>query len=180
MAAAAVAAPVSEREARKLAAAATEAATRARKERLAKFFGAAEPLSARELGVRPREEMQEEPSDRQPPATTGNLPPRWDSAIAGVGSGGGGGGDGGGLATEADVMGKVLVIAGPTNVGKTQLGYEMALRLGGEVVCCDSMQSYIGMNVATGGPTAAMCARVRHHLLDTVHPWDDWSAGHQG
>lgn len=63
----------------------------------------------------------------------------------------------------------VIAIVGPTASGKTALGVELALRLGGEVVNADSMQLYRGMDIGTAKVTTAERRGVRHHLLDV---WD--------
>lgn len=65
--------------------------------------------------------------------------------------------------------GKVVVIAGPTGVGKTEFSLELALLLGGEIVSADSMQVYRGMDIGTAKATEEQQCRVPHHLLDI---WD--------
>ncbi|MGF7239126.1 MAG: tRNA (adenosine(37)-N6)-dimethylallyltransferase MiaA [Frankia sp.] len=72
---------------------------------------------------------------------------------------------GGGSATGR----RVVAIVGPTAAGKTALGVELALRLGGEVVNVDSMQLYRGMDIGTAKATPAERRGVPHHLLDV---WD--------
>jgi tRNA dimethylallyltransferase len=64
----------------------------------------------------------------------------------------------------------LLVIAGPTGVGKTAAAVALAARVPIEVVSADSRQVYRGMDVATGKPTADERAAVRHHLIDVVDP----------
>jgi len=63
----------------------------------------------------------------------------------------------------------VLAVVGATATGKSDLGVELALRLGGEVVNADSMQLYRGMDVGTAKLTEAERRGVPHHLLDV---WD--------
>jgi tRNA dimethylallyltransferase len=63
-----------------------------------------------------------------------------------------------------------VAVLGPTASGKSALGLALAARLGGEVLCCDSMQVYRGMDVGTGKPTAEEQRRYPHHLLDLVDP----------
>jgi tRNA dimethylallyltransferase len=65
---------------------------------------------------------------------------------------------------------RLVVIVGPTGAGKTRLSLELAARVGGEVISCDSQQVYIGMDIGTGKVTADERARVPHHLLDVVNP----------
>jgi len=64
----------------------------------------------------------------------------------------------------------VLVVCGPTAVGKTELAAELAERFGGEVVGADSRQVYRGMDVATAKPSSELRARIPHHLVDIVDP----------
>jgi tRNA dimethylallyltransferase len=64
----------------------------------------------------------------------------------------------------------LLVIAGPTGVGKTAAAVALAARVPLEVISADSRQVYRGMDVATGKPTADERAAVRHHLIDVVEP----------
>ncbi len=70
----------------------------------------------------------------------------------------------------------LLVIAGPTGVGKTAAAVALARRVPLEVVSADSRQVYRGMDVATGKPTRAERAAVSHHLIDVVDPDDRYSA----
>jgi len=70
----------------------------------------------------------------------------------------------------------LLVIAGPTGVGKTAAAVALAARLPIEIVSADSRQVYRGMDVATGKPTADERAAVVHHLVDVVDPDDTYDA----
>ncbi len=70
----------------------------------------------------------------------------------------------------------VIVICGPTAVGKTKYAIETALRFDGEVVSCDSMQLYRYMDIGSAKPTAEEQARVRHHLVDQIDPFQPFSA----
>lgn len=65
---------------------------------------------------------------------------------------------------------RILAIAGPTASGKTSLSIRLAQRLGGEIVSCDSMQVYRGMNVGTAKPTKEETCGVPHHLIDVAEP----------
>jgi len=62
---------------------------------------------------------------------------------------------------------RVLVIAGPTACGKTQLSLELAALIGGEVVSADSMQVYRGMDIGTAKATPEERTQIAHHLIDT-------------
>ncbi len=65
---------------------------------------------------------------------------------------------------------KIIAIVGPTASGKTALSVALSHALGGEVVSCDSMQVYRGMDIGTAKPTAAEREGVPHHLLDVAAP----------
>lgn len=61
---------------------------------------------------------------------------------------------------------RVLVLAGPTAVGKTNLAIKLAQMLGGEIISADSMQVYRGMDIGTAKATREEQAMVPHHLID--------------
>lgn len=64
----------------------------------------------------------------------------------------------------------LILIVGPTAVGKTELAIQLAERLNGEVVSADSRLFYRGMDIGTAKPTREEQARVRHHLIDIANP----------
>ena len=64
----------------------------------------------------------------------------------------------------------LIVITGPTAVGKSRLAMDVAGHLGAEIVSADSRQVYHYMDVGTAKPTIEERARVPHHLLDVVYP----------
>jgi tRNA dimethylallyltransferase len=70
----------------------------------------------------------------------------------------------------------LLVIAGPTAVGKSALATAVARRIPAEMIVADSMQVYRGMDVATGKPSPQERAAVLHHLLDICEPSRTFSA----
>ena len=70
----------------------------------------------------------------------------------------------------------LLVIAGPTAVGKTGLAVELAQKMDAELVGADSMQVYREMNIGTGKPSAQELRGVPHHLLDVVDPEEQFDA----
>ncbi len=72
---------------------------------------------------------------------------------------------------------ELLVVAGPTGVGKSALAVEVARAVGGEVVSADSRQVYRGLDVGTATPTAEEQGGIRHHLLDVLDPGEPVSAG---
>ncbi|HAZ15736.1 MAG TPA: tRNA (adenosine(37)-N6)-dimethylallyltransferase MiaA [Parachlamydiales bacterium] len=62
---------------------------------------------------------------------------------------------------------KVIVIAGPTAIGKTEISFQIALAVGGEIISADSMQVYRGMDIGTAKPSFEMRQKVIHHLIDS-------------
>jgi tRNA dimethylallyltransferase len=74
------------------------------------------------------------------------------------------------------VKGPLLVIAGPTGVGKTAVAAALGRRVAIEVVSADSRQVYRGMDVATGKPNAEIRRAVTHHLVDVADPDDRYQA----
>jgi len=71
----------------------------------------------------------------------------------------------------------LLVLAGPTASGKTSLALTLAERFSGEIVSCDSVAIYRGMEIGTAKPSLADRARVPHHMVDVVWPDEPFSAG---
>jgi len=70
-----------------------------------------------------------------------------------------------------------VILLGPTGSGKTALSLALAERFGGEVVSCDSVAVYCGMELGTAKPTREERARVRHHLIDVAEPSEAFTAG---
>src|ERR1051325_463726 len=64
----------------------------------------------------------------------------------------------------------LVLIVGPTAVGKTELAIQLAERLNGEIVSADSRLFYRGMDIGTAKPTYEEQARVPHHLIDIANP----------
>src|SRR5262245_22866985 len=74
-----------------------------------------------------------------------------------------------------DTFADALIRTGPTGSGKTALSLELAERLGAEIVSMDSMALYRGLDIATAKPTPDERARVPHHLIDVLDPWESAS-----
>jgi tRNA dimethylallyltransferase len=70
----------------------------------------------------------------------------------------------------------VLIIAGPTASGKTELALALAEAFDAEIVGADSRQIYRGMTIGTAAPSADQRARVRHHLVEFLDPHERYSA----
>ena len=80
-------------------------------------------------------------------------------------------------APAADRLGPVLVVLGPTAVGKSSLAMRLARELDGEILNADALQVYRELELGTDKPTAEMRAEVRHHLVDILDPAEPYSAG---
>src|SRR5512136_909808 len=72
---------------------------------------------------------------------------------------------------------RIVVLLGPTGVGKSKLAIELAEDFGGEIINADSMQVYKYMDIGTAKPTIDERRRVPHHLLDVVTPDQPFHAG---
>ena len=72
-------------------------------------------------------------------------------------------------------MSKIVALAGPTAVGKTEFAIKLAEELDGEIVSCDSMQLYKYMDIGSAKPTPEEMRRARHHLVDIIDPREDFS-----
>lgn len=70
-----------------------------------------------------------------------------------------------------------ILILGPTGSGKTALSLALADRFGGEIVSCDSVAVYRGMDLGTAKPSVEERGRVPHHLIDVADPDEPFTAG---
>lgn len=69
----------------------------------------------------------------------------------------------------------VHIVCGPTASGKTAYGIDLALKTGGEVINCDSMQVYKYLDIGTGKPTEEEKQGIPHHLMSILEPQDFYS-----
>lgn len=74
-------------------------------------------------------------------------------------------------------MKRVLILLGPTGVGKTGASILLAKALRTEIISADSMQIYRGMDIGTAKPTETEREKTRHHMVDIVDPSGSFSAG---
>jgi len=81
------------------------------------------------------------------------------------------------LVDRAPLLAPLVVVAGPTASGKTTLALALAEQFAGEIVSCDSVAVYRGMEIGTAKPTLAERARVPHHLIDVAEPDQPCTAG---
>ena len=71
---------------------------------------------------------------------------------------------------------KIIIVGGPTASGKSSLALKLAAEFDGEIISADSMQIYKRLDIGTAKPTSEEQAQIRHHLVDTVEPWENYSA----
>jgi len=71
---------------------------------------------------------------------------------------------------------KIVVIVGPTAIGKSSLALEIACKISGEIISADSMQVYRHMDIGTAKPTPDEQRKVRHYLIDILSPDEQFSA----
>lgn len=74
-------------------------------------------------------------------------------------------------------MKRIIVICGPTGIGKTSFAISIARRFNGEIIGADSMQIYRHMNIGTAKPDTDELKQAKHHMIDFLDPKDDFDAG---
>ena len=72
-------------------------------------------------------------------------------------------------------MKKVVIVLGPTAVGKTKIGIELAKRLNTEIISGDSVQVYKGLDIGSAKATVEEMDGIKHHLIDILEPNMDYS-----
>ncbi|MCD7737240.1 MAG: tRNA (adenosine(37)-N6)-dimethylallyltransferase MiaA [Lachnospiraceae bacterium] len=68
----------------------------------------------------------------------------------------------------------LIILTGPTAVGKTRLSVELAKQVNGEIISADSMQVYRGMDIGSAKVTQEEMQGVPHHLIDELEPWEEF------
>jgi tRNA dimethylallyltransferase len=81
------------------------------------------------------------------------------------------------LVDSAEPLAPLLIVAGPTASGKTAIALALAQQFSGEIVSCDSVAVYCGMEIGTAKPTPAERARVPHHMIGIASPDQPCTAG---
>ncbi|MBA3060657.1 MAG: tRNA (adenosine(37)-N6)-dimethylallyltransferase MiaA [Nitrospirae bacterium] len=75
------------------------------------------------------------------------------------------------------MMNKVIILLGPTGVGKTEVSILLAKALGTEIISADSMQIYRGMDIGTAKPSEEQRMSIKHHMIDIISPSEPYSVG---
>lgn len=73
-------------------------------------------------------------------------------------------------------MKDILILSGPTGIGKTNISLKLARILDGEIISADSMQIYKGMNIGSAKIQSEDMDGIKHHLIDVVSPSEEFSA----
>jgi tRNA dimethylallyltransferase len=81
------------------------------------------------------------------------------------------------MVSRSETRGRLLVLVGPTAVGKTALSLRLAAELNGEIISADSRLFYRGMDIGTAKPSPAERAQVPHHLIDICAPDETLTLG---
>ena len=71
---------------------------------------------------------------------------------------------------------RLVILLGPTGVGKTEAAIKLAGEYGGEIISADSMQVYRHMDIGTAKPTSEEQSFVKHHLIDLINPDEEFNA----
>jgi tRNA dimethylallyltransferase len=74
-------------------------------------------------------------------------------------------------------MNKIIILLGPTGVGKTEASLLLAKHLDTEIISADSMQVYKGMDIGTAKPSLKQRAEINHHMVDVIPPSEPYSVG---
>lgn len=74
-------------------------------------------------------------------------------------------------------MNKVIILLGPTGVGKTEASLLLARHLATEIISADSMQIYKGMDIGTAKPSPKQREEIKHHMIDVVSPSESYNVG---
>jgi len=70
---------------------------------------------------------------------------------------------------------EIIFLVGPTSVGKTLAAVNLAKKINAEIISCDSMQIYKGMDILTSKPPAGLRKKVKHHLINMVSPTKEYN-----
>jgi len=71
----------------------------------------------------------------------------------------------------------IQILTGPTACDKTEIGFNVAREINGEIISADSMLFYRGMDIGTAKPSLSMRKSILHHFIDIIDPWESYSVG---
>ena len=74
-------------------------------------------------------------------------------------------------------MKKIIILLGPTGIGKTSASILLAKEISSEIISSDSMQIYRHMDIGTAKPSPEERQAIQHHMIDIVEPWESYSTG---
>jgi tRNA dimethylallyltransferase len=69
----------------------------------------------------------------------------------------------------------IIFLVGPTGIGKSAVATSLAKKINAEIISCDSMQVYRKMDIITSKATPAQRKRIKHHLIDTINPTQEYN-----
>jgi len=72
-------------------------------------------------------------------------------------------------------MQKIIFLVGPTGIGKSETAVYLAKKLNAEIISCDSMQIYRGMDILTSKPPKKLTSRVKHYLINSTSPGKEYN-----
>jgi len=78
--------------------------------------------------------------------------------------------------SNAEEKPKIVIICGPTGIGKTSVAIDIAGTVNGEIISADSMQIFRHMDIGTAKPSPVELAKSRHHMIDIVNPDEHFDA----
>jgi len=81
------------------------------------------------------------------------------------------------MKSKKNTLPRIIVICGPTGVGKTAVALQLSEKLASEIISADSRQVYKYMNIGTAKPTSDELTLVPHHLIDIITPDKKFAAG---
>lgn len=79
------------------------------------------------------------------------------------------------MANPKQIRKRIIFLVGPTAVGKSEAALKLAARIPAEIISCDSMQIYKGMDIVSSKPLKTLMRRVKHHLIGILSPEEEYS-----
>lgn len=76
------------------------------------------------------------------------------------------------------MISRIIFIVGPTATGKSEIAVKLAKKINGEIISCDSMAIYTGMDIVSSKPAKHLQKEIPHHLIDIVIPGKEYNVAH--